>query len=117
MLTAAVKMLTVPDFQRVTIDQEISNFHLNLAACERLFGQPIPIAYTRHTSRCPSFLSALSISGHLNLYSPGDSQLVINAVCSTGVGQPNSMRSLIQHVLLSATIYQHAMSLKIAVRA
>ena len=33
------------------IDTEISNFHMNLAACERLSSQPIPIAYTRHTSR------------------------------------------------------------------
>lgn len=50
-LSAAVKLLDVPDFQRVTIDQEISNYHMNLAACERLLGQPIPVAYTRHTSR------------------------------------------------------------------
>ena len=51
MLTEAVKALRVTDYQRVTIDTEISNFHLNLAACERLYSQPIPIAYTRHTSR------------------------------------------------------------------
>ena len=50
-LTEAVKALRVPDYQRVTIDMEITNFHYNLAACERLFSQPIPIAYTRHTSR------------------------------------------------------------------
>ncbi|CAL8460788.1 g319 [Coccomyxa elongata] len=50
-LSAAVRLLEIPDFQKVTIDQEISNYHVNLAACERLFGQPIPIAYTRHTSR------------------------------------------------------------------
>lgn len=51
-LTEAVKALRVTDYQRVTIDTEISTFHLNLAACERLYAQPIPIAYTRHTSRC-----------------------------------------------------------------
>ena len=43
--------MRVTDYQRVTIDTEITNFHYNLAACERLFSQPIPIAYTRHTSR------------------------------------------------------------------
>ncbi|CAL5219186.1 g972 [Coccomyxa viridis] len=50
-LTEAVKALRVSDYQRVMIDSEITNFHLNLAACERLFSQPIPVAYTRHTSR------------------------------------------------------------------
>ena len=50
-LTEAVKALRVAEYQRVTIDTEISNFHVNLAACERLFSQPIPVAYTRHTSR------------------------------------------------------------------
>jgi predicted membrane chloride channel (bestrophin family) len=50
-LTDAVRRLSVPEFERVTIDSDISQFHSNLAACERLYGQPIPIAYTRHTSR------------------------------------------------------------------
>lgn len=54
-LSAAVRLLDVPDFQKVTIDQEISNYHMNLAACERLLGQPIPVAYTRHTSRYSLF--------------------------------------------------------------
>ena len=60
-LTNAVKALHVADYQRVTIDNEISDFHVNLAACERLYSQPIPVAYTRHTSRSIS-------SSHHNVF-------------------------------------------------
>lgn len=71
-LTEAVRALRVPDYQRVMIDTEISNFHVNLAACERLFSQPIPVAYTRHTSRyhmacsMPSLLLTFLLIGVLD---------------------------------------------------
>ena len=51
-LSEAVRVLHMPDFQRVTIDQEISTYNANIAAVERLYSQPLPVAYLRHTSRC-----------------------------------------------------------------
>jgi predicted membrane chloride channel (bestrophin family) len=50
-LSKAVNQLSLSDYQRVTIDYEVDTFHTYLGACERLSGQPIPVAYTRHTSR------------------------------------------------------------------
>lgn len=51
-LTEAVRLLHMPDYQRVTIDGQIVRYHENIAAVERLYTQPLPIAYLRHTSRC-----------------------------------------------------------------
>jgi predicted membrane chloride channel (bestrophin family) len=51
-LTEAVRLLHMPDFQRVTVDQQIMRYNENIAAVERLYSQPLPIAYLRHTSRC-----------------------------------------------------------------
>ena len=50
-LSEAVRQLHVTDYQRVTIDQQIVTYHGNVAACERLYTQPLPVAYLRHTSR------------------------------------------------------------------
>ena len=44
-------MLHMPDYQRVTIDHQIVAYNENIAAVERLYGQPLPVAYLRHTSR------------------------------------------------------------------
>ena len=78
-----MRALRVPDYQRVMIDTEISNFHMNLAACERLFSQPIPIAYTRHTSRynmACSVPSLLLLFTFCSFYNQGPGPL--NDLCS-----------------------------------
>ena len=55
-------MLRIPDYQRVTIDQQIVHYNENIAAVERLYGQPLPVAYLRHTSRClPHFSCPSSV--------------------------------------------------------
>ena len=50
-LSEAVRQLHVTDYQMVIIDQQIVTYHGNVAACERLYSQPLPVAYLRHTSR------------------------------------------------------------------
>lgn len=46
-----MRQLHVTDYQMVTMDQQIVTYHGNVAACERLYSQPLPVAYLRHTSR------------------------------------------------------------------
>ena len=35
---------------------QVSAYNAAVASCERLLKQPIPVAYTRHTSRCATLL-------------------------------------------------------------
>jgi ion channel-forming bestrophin family protein len=39
------------DFQRLQMQQNITTFEDILGGCERLLRTPIPVSYTRHTSR------------------------------------------------------------------
>lgn len=39
------------DMERATMDVNLTHFHDNLGTCERLFKTPIPLSYTRLTSR------------------------------------------------------------------
>jgi putative membrane protein len=41
----------LPNWERVTMDKNLTQFHDNVGACERIFKTPIPVAYTRLTSR------------------------------------------------------------------
>lgn len=41
----------VGQFERVAMDANLTQFHDNVGACERIFKTPIPVAYTRLTSR------------------------------------------------------------------
>lgn len=46
-----VSSSTMTDMQRSSIDKNLTEFHDNVGACERLFKTPIPLSYTRLTSR------------------------------------------------------------------
>lgn len=41
----------VPDVARVRMDENLTSFSDSLGACERILKTPIPLTYTRHTSR------------------------------------------------------------------
>lgn len=38
-------------WEKMTMDKNVTQFHDNIGSCERLFKTPIPVAYTRLTSR------------------------------------------------------------------
>lgn len=50
-LSAVISQCEVPEFERVQMDTNLTQFHDNVGACERIFKTPIPVAYTRLTSR------------------------------------------------------------------
>ncbi|KAK9825471.1 hypothetical protein WJX81_006786 [Elliptochloris bilobata] len=50
-LTEALWRMGMPDYQKATVDLQVTAYNAVVASCERLLKQPIPIAYTRHTSR------------------------------------------------------------------
>ncbi|XP_024378525.1 voltage-dependent chloride channel 2, chloroplastic [Physcomitrium patens] len=41
----------ITPWERIAMDKNITQFHDNVGACERIFKTPIPVAYTRLTSR------------------------------------------------------------------
>jgi predicted membrane chloride channel (bestrophin family) len=50
-LSAAMLEADVPDAARVRMDENLTSFADSLGACERILKTPIPLTYTRHTSR------------------------------------------------------------------
>ena len=51
-LSDATAALSASDFKFVQINDRISTYSDTVAACERLYKQPIPTAYTRHACHC-----------------------------------------------------------------
>ncbi|DBB06208.1 TPA: hypothetical protein ACH3X3_009754 [Trebouxia sp. C0006] len=50
-LTQLVASANLPEMLQISVDKQIVQYIDSVAACERLQKQPIPVAYTRHTSR------------------------------------------------------------------
>lgn len=50
-LTQLIAAAKLPQMLQITVDQQLVQYVDSVAACERLQKQPIPVAYTRHTSR------------------------------------------------------------------
>lgn len=50
-LSDAINALNTHPFKALTINTRVSQYYHIVAACERLYKQPIPSGYTRHTSR------------------------------------------------------------------
>lgn len=50
-LSAVINQCEISNFERVAMDVNLTQFHDNVGACERIFKTPIPVAYTRLTSR------------------------------------------------------------------
>ncbi|KAG0612148.1 hypothetical protein M758_6G005800 [Ceratodon purpureus] len=51
LLAHILKQCHVSEWERLSMDRNITQFHDNVGACERIFKTPIPVAYTRLTSR------------------------------------------------------------------
>jgi len=50
-ISAVINQCHLPNYERVAMDVNLTQFHDNVGACERIFKTPIPVAYTRLTSR------------------------------------------------------------------
>lgn len=50
-ISEIINQCQLPNWEKVTIDKNLTQFHDNVGACERIFKTPIPVAYTRLTSR------------------------------------------------------------------
>ena len=50
-ISELIEQCEVPDWEKVRMDENITQFHDSVGTCERLFKTPIPLAYTRLTSR------------------------------------------------------------------
>jgi putative membrane protein len=50
-MSELVYSTNIRDMERSSIDANITQFHDNVGACERIFKTPIPLSYTRLTSR------------------------------------------------------------------
>ena len=46
-----INQCQISDWERITMDRNITQCHDNLGVCDRIFKTPIPVAYTRLTSR------------------------------------------------------------------
>jgi hypothetical protein len=51
-LAELLELSGLPPIERLQALQELTAFDIALGACERIRGQALPLAYTRHTSRC-----------------------------------------------------------------
>jgi len=51
-LSRLVEVIKVNDIERMQLSDELTKLHDILGGCERILRTPIPVAYTRHTSRC-----------------------------------------------------------------
>lgn len=60
-LSDAIAALAASDYKVMQINLRISTYSDTVAACERLYKQPIPTAYTRHDS--PGDQLAYSVDG------------------------------------------------------
>lgn len=50
-ISEVINQCQLPNYERVAMDVNLTQFHDNVGACERIFKTPIPVAYTRLTSR------------------------------------------------------------------
>ncbi|KAG0600648.1 hypothetical protein M758_11G050500 [Ceratodon purpureus] len=50
-MSEIIACVEVSEWEKITLDGSISVFHYNAGACERIFNTPIPVAFTRLTSR------------------------------------------------------------------
>lgn len=50
-ISEIISQCQLPNWERITMDKNLTQFHDNVGACERIFKTPIPVAYTRLTSR------------------------------------------------------------------
>jgi hypothetical protein len=50
-ISELINQCEISSYERVAMDLNLTQFHDNVGACERIFKTPIPIAYTRLTSR------------------------------------------------------------------
>ena len=50
-LSEAVGMVQMTYFEKMAMDDNLTRFHDNVGTCERIFNTPIPLQYTRLTSR------------------------------------------------------------------
>lgn len=50
-MSEAIAQCQVSEWEQMTMDGNVTTFHDNVGACERIFKTPIPLAYTRLTSR------------------------------------------------------------------
>nr|PNR63179.1 hypothetical protein PHYPA_001604 [Physcomitrium patens] len=50
-MSELIKQCKVSEWESMSMDRNLTQFHDNVGACERLFKTPIPVAYTRLTSR------------------------------------------------------------------
>mmetsp|Transcript_6893 Transcript_6893/g.10989 ORF Transcript_6893/g.10989 Transcript_6893/m.10989 type:complete len:403 (-) Transcript_6893:609-1817(-) len=77
-LSTVVNNANMNDVQLSTIDRNLSGFCDTVGVCERIFKTPMPLVYTRHTSR---FLAIWLLFLPLTLYKElGDSYLHLAAV-------------------------------------
>lgn len=51
MISELIKKCQISDLESMGMDKNLTQFHDNVGACERIFKTPIPVAYTRLTSR------------------------------------------------------------------
>jgi len=54
-ISEIINKCRVGEYERVAMDTNLTQFHDNVGACERIFKTPIPVAYTRLTSRVLMF--------------------------------------------------------------
>ena len=50
-ISVLINQCQLQNWEKITMDKNLTQFHDNVGACERLFKTPIPVAYTRLTSR------------------------------------------------------------------
>jgi len=50
-ISELVKKCQISDLESIAMDKNLTQLHDNVGACERIFKTPIPVAYTRLTSR------------------------------------------------------------------
>lgn len=50
-LSELIHQCNITQFEKITIDENITTFHDTIGGCERIFKTPIPVAYTMVTSR------------------------------------------------------------------
>lgn len=54
-MSELISQCQISQWQEIAMDENITTFHDNVGSCERLFKTPIPLAYTRLTSRMLTF--------------------------------------------------------------
>lgn len=50
-LSSAINEIPIEMFRRVSVDKSVSHLCDAMGGCDRIFGSPVPVSYTRHTAR------------------------------------------------------------------